>query len=157
MIDKKYLNDETEALIAQQLSDAEPRISLSKAMVEPIVNQMDGILRKGLLEKIKNAKNTTPIYVITGETGEYDDWVRWNVMAFKNMDTCQNYRDLLNDILIQNNIPLQPNEPSLDPSPQFFKEFPDSELDGYWRNRGVEYRTGRINLFENISGKMNND
>ena len=88
-------------------------------------------------------KQKTIVYLIVGETGEYDDYREWIVRAYLNKTLCSNYINELNECLINNNVPLSCDEiattkPSL---------FIDSKLEKIWMNYGVQYRIEEIEIF----------
>ena len=85
------------------------------------------------------------IYIITGETGEYDDWIKWNVGAFLDGISCSNYLNKLNKYLIDNNISLSCCDIASKPSSKFF----DFKLEENWRNFGVEYKVEKLEIFNN--------
>jgi hypothetical protein len=85
------------------------------------------------------------IYIITGETGAYDEYTTWNVGAFLDKISCSNYLNKLNQHLIDNNIPLSGCESAKMPSSPFF----DSKIKDYWRDSGVEYKIEELQIFDN--------
>jgi len=86
------------------------------------------------------------IYIITGETGEHDDHVKWNIGLFLDGISCSNYLNKLNKYLIDNNIPLSCCETASKPVSPFF----DSKLEKNWRNFGVEYKVEELQIFNNV-------
>ena len=83
------------------------------------------------------------IYIITGETGEYDLWTKWNVVAFLDGISCSNYLNKLNQYLVDNNIPFSRDDIAASkPSSKFF----DSKLEENWRGFGVEYNIEKLEI-----------
>jgi hypothetical protein len=87
------------------------------------------------------------IYIITGETGEYEDWNKWTVGAFLDKMSCSSYLKRLNDYLIKNNVPL-----SICICRKFSKKplsgFLDLKLKENLRDSGVEYKIEELEVLD---------
>lgn len=93
----------------------------------------------------KRRCNMAHIFVITGETGEYDDWNKWNVGVFLDGISCSNYLNKLNKYLTDNNIPLELDPSEANPEPPFV----DPYLEENWMNWGVKYKVETLDIFDN--------
>jgi len=93
----------------------------------------------------KGEKIMAHIFVITGETGKYDDWMKWNVGAFLDGISCYNYLNKLNKYLTDNNIPLDSAHIANKPQQPFI----DNVLEENWMDLGVEYKVEELELFDN--------
>jgi hypothetical protein len=83
------------------------------------------------------------VYIITGETGDYDDWVNWNVVASLDQILANQYRDKLRKFLVDNNIPEETSELCTLDVP----DNPDDlQLKEYWQDRGVVYQVKEVEL-----------
>ena len=94
-------------------------------------------------------------YIIVGETGEYDDHTRWNVVAFLNREMANRYvENRLNQFLRDNDIPLDISH-SCYRGTDYGQEdqIPDNSYDiglgENWMGFGVEYSIEEIAVIEN--------
>jgi hypothetical protein len=86
------------------------------------------------------------IFIIIGETGEYDDSVYWVVGAFFDKEVCLRYRDKLNNFLSENGISNSVGGPSQYKRPEHFI---DPDLANYFgRGYGVEYKIQEIEILD---------
>ena len=81
-------------------------------------------------------------YIITGESGEYDSWTKWNVEVFLDEKACDEYLKKLKKFLIDNNIPNVRDYDARKPSCRFI----DSTLDKNWTSYGVEYKVEKMKV-----------
>jgi len=95
----------------------------------------------------KRSIKSMSVYIITGETGEYDDWMKWNVGAFLDPLSCSSYLKRLNNYLIKNNVPLD-----ISTCRKFSKKplsgFLDLKLKENLRDSGVEYKIEELEVLD---------
>jgi len=88
--------------------------------------------------------NTMKAYVITGSTGEYDEFVQWIVVAFLDKTKAEKHVEALHAWFEKQGVPRgseycasKPNDFSMDPN-----------LEEYWRDMGVDYGVSEVEVIE---------
>ena len=92
--------------------------------------------------EIENSK----AFIVIGETGEYDEYVNWDVAVFANINVANQYKERLDKFLVDHAIPNDRGErcPSYDLREPNNPD--DPSLADNWHGCGVVYKINEIKV-----------
>jgi len=87
-------------------------------------------------------------YLITGESGTYDDWRIWNVAVSFDKELVNQFRDQLNEFLSDNNISKDIYDTCYFEDDKIPNNPEDRGLKENWNNRGIEYKIKAVKVLD---------